>query len=290
MRNILLTKFVILSLTMLTLSACSIDKMLVRASTPMIEGGVEALNYETDLALAEESIPANLNMLRGMIKIDPENVTLHAYAAQAFYGLSYGFNEDNRPQRASDFYLRGRKHGLTALKISSGKDLLNLPITEFESEAGRLGKDDLAAIFWTASCWAKWIDMHRDDPEAIAQLARATALMQRVIELDDTFYYGGAHMYFGVYYGSRSPLLGGNFEKSRQHFDRAREITDSKLLIPDLLQAQYLARQQLDQQDFHDRLTAIIDAPDDLMPSLGLQNQIAKRKAALLLKMESEWF
>jgi TRAP transporter T-component len=290
MRNILLTKFVVLSLTLLMLSACSIDKMLVRASTPMIEGGVEALNYETDLALAEESIPANLNMLRGMIKIDPENAVLHTYAAQAFYGLSYGFNEDNRPQRASDFYLRGREHGLTALKISSGKDLFNLPIAEFESEVNRLGKDDVAAIFWTAGCWAKWIDMHRDDPEAIAQLVRATALMQRVVELDDTFYYGGAHMYFGVYYGSRSPILGGNFEKSRQHFDRAREITDSKLLIPDLLQAQYLARQQQDQQDFHDRLTAIIDAPDDLMPSLGLQNQIAKRKAALLLKMESEWF
>jgi hypothetical protein len=114
--------------------------------------------------------------------------------------------------------------------------------------------------------------------------------MQRVIELEDTFYYGGAHMYFGVYYGSRSPLLGGNFDKSRQHFDRAREVTGGKLLIPDLLQAQYLARQQQDQDDFHQRLTNIINAPDDLMPELGLQNQIAKRKAALLLKKESEWF
>ncbi|RUM36080.1 MAG: hypothetical protein DSY50_03150 [Desulfobulbus sp.] len=83
---------------------------------------------------------------------------------------------------------------------------------------------------------------------------------------------------------------GGNFEKSHQHFDRAREITDGGLLIPDLLQAQYLARQEQDQEDFHQRLTAIIDAPDDLMPSLALQNQIAKRKAAALLKKESQWF
>ncbi len=290
MRNILLIKVIILSFTLLTLSACSMDQMLVRASTPMIESGVEALNHETDLDLAEDSIPANLNMLRGMITIDPENVLLHTYAAQAYYGLSYGFNEDNRPERASDFYLRGRKHGLTALEISGGKNLLDVPIAEFEKQVARFDEDDVAAIFWTASCWAKWIDMHRDDPEAIAQLARATALMQRVIDLDDTFYHGGAHMYFGVYYGSRSPLLGGNFDKSRQHFDRAREITNSKLLIPNLLQAQYLSRQMQDQQDFHDRLTAIVDAPDDLMPSLGLQNQIAKRKASLLLTKESQWF
>jgi hypothetical protein len=283
-------KVIVLSFSLLLLSACSIDKMLVRSSTPLIESGVEALNQETDLELAEESIPANLNMLRGMITIDPENVQLHTFAAQAFYGMSYGFNEDNRPERASDFYLRGRHHGLTALNIISGKDMLNIPIAEFEEQVKKFDDDDVAAIFWTASNWAKWIDMHRDDPEAIAQLARATALMQRVIELDDTFYYGGAHMYFGVYYGSRSPLLGGNFEKSRQHFDRSREITDGGLLIPDLLQAQYLARQEQDQQDFHQRLTAIIDAPEDLMPSLALQNQIAKRKAAALLKKENQWF
>ncbi len=286
-----LTLLLIVSLfSNLMLGACSMDQMLVRSSVPLIEGGVEALNHETDLDLAEESIPANLNMLQGMITIDPENAQLHTFAAQAFYGLSYGFNEDNRPERASDFYLRGMKHGLTALEVSGARDLFNSPIADFEKQINRLGKGNVPAMFWTASCWAKWIDMHRDNTEAIAQLSRATALMQRVIELDDTFYYGGAHMYFGVYYGSRAPMLGGNFEKSHQHFNRAREITNSKLLIPDLLQAQYLARQQHDRQDFHDRLTAIINAPDDLMPELGLQNQIAKRKAALLLKKEREWF
>ena len=85
-------------------------------------------------------------------------------------------------------------------------------------------------------------------------------------------------------------MLGGNFEKSAAHFDRAREITGGKLLIPDLLQAQYLARQQQDQKDFHDRLTAITNAPEDLMPELGLQNEIAKRKAHFLLSKESQWF
>ena len=114
--------------------------------------------------------------------------------------------------------------------------------------------------------------------------------MQRVLELDETFYYGGAHMYFGVYYGSRAPSLGGDFDKSLQHFDRAREITGGRLLIPDLLQAQYLARQQFDREQFHRLLTGIVEAPEDLMPELGLQNQIAKRKAAALLEKEAEWF
>jgi hypothetical protein len=280
----------LLLITSLLFTACSMDQTLVRASMPMIEGGVEALNHETDLELAEDSIPANLNMLQGMITIDPDNAELHTYAAQAYYGLAYGFNEDNRPERASAFYQRGMKHGIKALELKGASNLVDSKIADFDKEVSKMRKDDVAAMFWTASNWAKWIDMHRDDPAAIAELPRATAFMQRVIELDETFYYGGAHMYFGVYYGSRAPTLGGDFARSKQHFDRAREITSGKLLIPDLLQAEYLARQQNNREDFHNLLSGIIDAPDDLMPELGLQNQIAKRKAALLLKKEKEWF
>lgn len=262
----------------------------MRASIPMIEGGVEALNHESDLELAEDSIPANLNMLLGMIKIDPQNATLHTYASQAFYGLAYGFNEDTQPERASDFYVRGMKHGIQALELNGAENLLDSKLADFNQQVSKMSNRDVAAMFWTASCWAKWIDMHRDDPDAIAQLARSTAIMQRVVDLEDTFYYGGAHMYFGVYYGSRAPTIGGNYNKSKQHFDRAREITNGKLLIPDLLQAQYLARQQNDREQFHQLLTGIIEAPDDLLPELALQNQIAKRKAGLLLQKEEKWF
>ena len=116
--------------------------------------------------------------------------------------------------------------------------------------------------------------------------------MTRVLELQEDFYFGGAHMYFGVYYGSRAPVLGGNYKKSHQHFDKAREINNNKLLMPDLLQAQYLARQQLDHEDFEKRLTSVVNAPDDLYPEAALINQIAKRKAMLLLQTRkaSEWF
>ncbi len=283
-------RLTLLLIASLFFSACSMDQTLVRASIPMIEGGVEALNHETDLDLAEDSIPANLNMLQGMIKIDPENAELHTYASQAFYGLAYGFNEDSDPERASDFYVRGMNHGIRALELNGASSLLDSKLADFNEQVSQMRDRDVPAMFWTASCWAKWIDMHRDDPEAIAQLPRATALMQRVIELDETFYYGGAHMYFGVYYGSRAPTIGGNYQKSKEHFDRARAVTNGKLLIPDLLQAQYLARQQLDRKQFHELLTGIISAPDDLMPELGLQNQIAKRKAALLLEKEEAWF
>ncbi len=263
----LLFKAAAFSLILLTLSACSMNKMVVNMSMPMIEGGIEAMNEESDLELAEDSMPANISMLNGMIHLDPENIDLHIYAAQAYYGLSYGFNEDRDIGRADRFYQRGLKHGLIALDLLGVKNIKKITPDELEQKLAKLDKDDVAALFWTASNWAKFIDLHRDDASRLIQLAKPTAMMQRVLELDDTFYYGSAHMYFGVYYGARPPMFGGDFDKAKKHFDRARQINNDKLLMVDLLQAQYLSRQMFDQQDFHQRLIKIIDAHRIYTPS-----------------------
>jgi len=257
---------------------------------PMIEGGIEAMNAEPDLQLAEDSMPANLGLLNGMIHLDPENIQLHVYAAQAYYGLSYGFTEDKELKRSQEFYLRGLKHGLIALQLSGLDNAKKLNPLDLEEQLQKLDEDDIAALFWTASNWAKWIDLNRDKASSLIQLPKPTAMMQRVLELDDTFYFGGAHIYFGVLYGARPPMFGGDFEKSRKHFDRAREITDNKLLVADLIQAQYLSRQMNDRDDFHQRLTYIINAPEDLYPEATLLNQIVKRKAKRLLRYEARWF
>lgn len=266
------------------------QQMMVRASLPMIEGGIHAMNQENDLDLAEAAIPANISMLEGMIRLDPENIDLHTYAAQAYYGFAYGFNEDVYPYRASKFYIRGLNHGITALELLGVKNAKESTVDEFEKALQGLDEDTVATLFWTASNWAKWIDMNRDSPEAIIALPRVNALMQRALELDDSFYYGGPHLYFAVSYGARPPMFGGDFSKSEQHFNRAREINDDKLLIVDVLQAQYLERQRFDQARFSQLLNRVIEAPDDLDPDLALMNQIAKRKAQNLLGRRSKWF
>ncbi len=282
-------RIVLLSL-LLALSACSMNKLMVSASMPLLEGGVHAMNQETDLDLAEAAIPANLKMLEGMIELDPQNPTLHAYAAQGYYGFAYGFNEDTRPQRAARFYIRGMKHGFTALQLLGMGDVATLPQDKLEAALRKLGKDDVAALFWTASNWAKWVDINRDKPQGIIALPKVTALMRRVLELDETFYYGGAHLYFGVYYGARPPMFGGDFNKAEEHFRRARDINDDNLLIVDVLQAQYLERQRFDRKQFSRLLSRVEKAPDDLDPDMALMNQIAKRKAKVLQARESAWF
>ena len=250
-----------------------------------------ALNRETDLQLAEAAMPTNIGLMEGMIINAPENEALRNYAAQAYYGYAFGFVEDIDPQRAANFYKRGLNHALYNLqKKGLNKNILSGKLEALQSKLSSLDEDKVAALFWAASNWAKWINHNRDKAQAIADLPKAVMLMQRVIELDETFYMAGPHIFFGVYNGSRSPMLGGNYALSEQHFEKARQFNSNQLLIVDLLQAQYLDRQRFDQQQFHQRLTKIINSDPATNPDIALINNIVKQKAKLLLEKESTWF
>ncbi len=284
-------RILLLSAVLGLLNACTMGQITVRASLPMIEGGIEAMNRETDLEMAKAAIPANLGMLEGMLVKDPGNGQLHEYAAQGYYGFSYGFVEDEDRRRASGLYYRGFLHGRAALAEQNlSAELLDGHLQPLREALAQLDEDAVPALFWTASNWAKWIDMNRDRAESLAQMPKAALLMQRVLELDERYFLSSAHLFFGVYYGGRSPMMGGNLALAEAHFDKARAQNGNRLLIVDLLQAQYLERQRFDRAAFHRYLQKILAAPDDLYPAQGLINAIAKRKALELLKREDEWF
>ncbi len=273
------------------LGGCSTGQIVVRGAMPLMDGGLEAMNRETDLELARDAIPATLKMLEGMSFEDPGNVQLRVYLAQGFYGYGYSFVEQDSAERAIALYTRCLTHAKAAM-ASQGftLDAESAPLAELDRALQHTGSRQVPAMFWTASCLAKRTDMYRTDPRSIAQLARAASLMERVLALDENYYYGGPHVFFGVYYGGRAPMFGGDYERSAQHFDKARSATGGKFLMTDVLQAEFLSRQQLDREAFHQRLSAVVDAPDDLFPEMALANRVAKQRARYLLSQEAEWF
>ena len=272
-------------------NGCSTGQMVVRGTETIMDSGIVAMNQETDLELAQGAMPANLKLLEGMIIEDPGNTRLHLYAAEGFYGYTFGFVEMQDSNRARNLYRRCYEHARVALQQSGVTlDPETSTPAELEAAVGKVGKRAVPAMFWTASCLANWVNLNRDSPAGIAELTSAATLMQRVIALDDTFYHGGPHLFFGVYYGGRSPLFGGNFRLSEEHFRRAAEINDDKLLVVDVLQAEYLDRQRLDREAFHTHLTRVIEAPDNLAPDMALMNAVAKQQAAQLLESEDDWF
>lgn len=281
----------LLALLLPWLGACSMGQMVARTSESIMDGSLDAMNRETDLMLAASAIPANIKLIEGLIAEDPHNPQLLVYATQAFYGYAFGFVELDDPQRADALYARGVQYGTRALREQGFDiDLSRTTPDDLDPALGKLGKSAVPALFWTASSWAKQIDLNRTEPGRIAQLGSVERLMHRVQDLDADFYYGGAHLFYGVYYGGRAPMLGGDYTKAAQAFADARRVTGGKLLIVDVLQAEYLERQRLDAVAFRQLLTAVIDTPPGTFPEMALANQIARRRARVLLDSQDDWF
>jgi hypothetical protein len=273
------------------LGGCSMGQMVARSSVSILDGSIDAMNRETDLALAEAAMPANLKLIEGLIEEDPRNTVLLVNAAQGFYGYAFGFVELNDRTRADALYRRGFEYGVRGLReFGVTIDLLDANPEQVDTAVGGLGARAVPLLFWTASCWAKQIDLNREDPARIAQLGSAERLMQRVLQLDPDFYYGGVYLFYGVYYGGRAPMFGGNFAAAELNFSKAGAVTDNRLLMVDVLQAEYLERQRLDQQRFHQLLTRVIEAPVNIFPEMALVNQVARQRARHLLTLEKDWF
>ncbi|MDO9009259.1 MAG: TRAP transporter TatT component family protein [Thiobacillus sp.] len=279
----------IMSLVLL-LPACSTGQLVARGAAPLIDNGVTAMNRETDLGLAQASMPANLKMLEALLIADPGNTAYQVQAAMGFYGYTLAFVEPGDPDRAASLYRRARAHALVALERAgmSQAAMTGDPAT-FERSLATLKLDAVPALFWTASSWGKWIELQLDDPARLAELPRVEAMMQRVLALDEAYYYGGAHLFFGAYYGGRAPMFGGDFERSAKHFDRAAALNHNQLLLVEVYRARYLLRQMGEREAFHITLSRVLDAPA-ADPELNLANAVAKQQAAVLLAQEKDLF
>jgi hypothetical protein len=118
----------------------------------------------------------------------------------------------------------------------------------------RWGRGDVPLGFWTANAWGSAISLQPDDPDVIAAVPTANALMQWVKEQDADYFYGGPYLYFGVYHGSYPPSLGGRPDLSRYNFERVR-LPPGAVPDTDAVRARTYAVQTQDRQLFHDILS-----------------------------------
>jgi len=275
----------------LVLSGCSIQHLAIQSLTDVFENSFEVLNEESDLLLAEQAIASNLKTLEGILRTDPENTRLLFLLTQAYSAYALGFVEDTDPYRAREMYRRGRDYGLRILvRNSAFGDAINGPLEDFERILQTFDGEDLPEVFWTALGWGGFIKLSKDDPEALAQLPRVVAMMRFVLSHNEDYYYGGAHLFFGTWFVSRSKVLGGDPDSSKYHFERCIEIGEGRFLLPYVYYARYYAVQVQDRGLFEELLQKVMTTPSDVMPEQGLVNSISKRKAEMYLNEIDAYF
>ncbi|MDP3542437.1 MAG: TRAP transporter TatT component family protein [Elusimicrobiota bacterium] len=287
MRNKLLLAAVCLAST-----ACgSIDRYAVRTTASMLERGRRTALEEPDYQLGRDAVASQLKLIEAMLVSDPGNITLHRLVAEGFGGYAFLFVEDAEPQRAKGLYLRGRDHALAALGLKAVfKGLKDKSIEDFEKALKWAKKDDVPDLFWAGFGWGGFVNLSKDDSAALADLPKVTLLMKRVYELDPAFHFGGADLFFGVYYASRPAMLGGDPGKAKTHFEWAHKLTRGQYLMTHVLNARWYAVAVQDRELYTQLLTKTLESPAGTLPYARLTDEAAKKKAAQLMEKIDDFF
>lgn len=272
------------------LSGC-IQKIAIGSIGTIMDNGFEVLNEEEDLALAQTAIESNLKLLESVLRSDPENERFLLLASIGYSSYALGFVEDDSLQRAAALYLRGKEFGLKILRKNRAvAEALPLGPDELRRALETLSKDDIPAVFWTATGWGSHVAASLTDPAALADLPRVEAMMRFVLDKDPGYFYSGANFFLGTLYGSRPTILGGDPAASRAFFDDCLRRTGGKFLMAYVYMARSNAVQTQDRELF-DRCLATVDSTSlDVLPAARLSNAIAKRKAALLRARADDLF
>ena len=273
------------------LSACLPNKKLTVGTTAtLLDEVARASSKQSDLRILREGTPAYLMLIDGMIQAWPDNGRLLIAGAQSYSSFASLFVEDQDKEYANLLYMKGRQYALRSLERRGFKDPLQTPFADFSTGLKRLGKKDVPILFWTATCWANWIRLNLDSMEAISELPRVEGMMRRVLELDEGFHYGGAHLFMGIWYASRPKIAGGDLKKAQEHFLKALDLGQRRFLMAYVYYANFYARKSEDRGLFVATLQKVLETPADTLPDLVLINTIAKKQAKELLSHVEEYF
>ena len=163
------------------------------------------------------------------------------------------------------------------------------PYDAFVAQLAGLQPSDVEALYFFGQAWAVWVQAHASDWNAIAELPKVEATFERVLEFEESYDSGNAHLYLGVLYTQRPASMGGKPEVGRQHFERAIALSDGRNLLGKVLFAKQYARLVFD-RDLHDKLLEEVLAADPVATGFTLTNVLAQQQARTLLDESSDFF
>jgi tetratricopeptide (TPR) repeat protein len=258
---------------------------------PLVDPLNRSLQRQTDLDLVRDGTPTLLLILDGLTDKYPDNRKLLLTATQAYSSYAFTLDEMGESERAAALSIKARDYGLALFCLAADlQGKIPGQLDDFNRILASLLKSDVPALFWAGYGWVTWIKMSNGSPAALADLPKIEQIMRRVLELDETYYYGAAHIFLGYYYGSRPEILGGDMEKSRRHFERALQINGRNYLMTQVTYAESYARQTFNRELFKNLLTEVLHHPLANDSDRRTSNELAKKRARQLLAQIDDFF
>ncbi|MBE1302353.1 MAG: hypothetical protein GJ680_20885 [Alteromonadaceae bacterium] len=269
------------------LSGCA--SFVSTASKSLADQLQSTISSHNDPEMVKQALPAYMLMMESFIDEKSPDADLLMASAGLYTAYSSVFVDDlERQQRLAQ---RALDYGKRAICVQESK---YCGITEKNYEAvtqllTSTTKEDVPALFALGTAWGNWLKANSSDFTAIADLPKITAVMQKIVELDETYQDGSAHLYLGVIGTLLPPAVGGKPEVGRAHFEKAISLSEGKNLMVKVTYAQQYARMMFD-QELHDKLLNEVLSTDPKQGQFTLTNWMAQEQARALLASGEDYF
>jgi hypothetical protein len=284
LKRLLPLRHLLLLLVVFTLGACT-SMFTSRLGNNLSS----AILNQDDPETVKAGAPAYLLLLDSLIEGSPHDATILIAGAKLYSVYDAVFVED--AERAKRLSTKARNYARRAMCLK--QDALCAvdqgPFTKMLPVLNDRRYEHLPALYTSALAWALWIQHHSDNWAAVADLPKIEAMLNRVVELQDDFEHGQAHLYLGLLHSQRPPALGGKPELAKRHFEKALHYSQGKDLIVKVEYARHYGRMMFE-QELHDRLLNEVLNAEVVVPGYTLSNVLAQRQARELLRSSADYF
>ncbi|MFQ5487866.1 MAG: TRAP transporter TatT component family protein [Gammaproteobacteria bacterium] len=250
----------------------------------------DGIRNQQDVDTAGVGIPSYLLMVDGLLVKSPRESGLLMAGARLYSTYATLFvKEKERKLVLSDQALEYARRAMCIEEPRFCTKESRAYPRFLELVRGISKRDHLPHLYTYATTWAAWIQVNSSRWSSLADVPKVQALLEAVVELDEDYDHGQAHVYLGVINAQLPPSMGGHPDVARAHFERAIELSKGHNLIAKVEYARTYARLVFD-RDLHDRLLKEVLAANPRVNGLTLSNVIAQQQAHILLAESEEYF
>ncbi len=296
-------QLMVVCLALLATAGCSVKRMAVNKLGNALAAGGTTYAQDDDPELVKAAAPFSLKLMEALLSESPRHKGLLVSSASGFTQYAYAFVQQDADEledkdasgaaelraRARRLYLRARNYGLRGLELEHPGLEKALAANPRAAVAGMTRKE-VPLLYWTAVSWAAAISDAKDNPQLIADVPKAEALIDRALELDESFDYGAIHSFLISYEMSRREGSGDPAARARKHFERAMALSHGQMAAPLVALAESVSVQRQDAAEFKSLLGRALAIDPDARPEWRLNNLLMQRRARWLLARADELF
>jgi predicted anti-sigma-YlaC factor YlaD len=278
-------------------AGCNLKQVAMRSLANTVSEPGDTYGRDDDPELVRDALPVMLKIMEQLGDGLPDHKGIHLALVRTFtsFGAAFVKEEAERVhetnvEKARPVFARSRKlfkrawgYGTKGLDIAVpglGEAFRGGSKEDRARLLALVKKEDVGLLYWNGAALGSMISVSKDDMKLVGEVPKVEQLMNRALELDESFDQGAIHEFFITY----TP------KKAKQHLDRALALSKNKKVGPLVAYAEAVTVDAQNKKEFTRLLEQVLAFDVDSAPENRLVNVLAQRRARWLMSRTSELF